>query len=525
MEITLNILCGLGLFFIGISTVSKSLRQLTGSSFRRLIAKAGDHQLAAAATGTVSGVLLQSSNAVTFIIISLINTQALDFKRGLPILAWANVGTSALVFLASMNLRLVALFLLASTGISMHLSNEKSRYQYFITGLMGLGLLLMGTDLIKIGAKPLQDIEEFRQLISFGVQYELLSIFMGLVLAIFTQSTSTVAVVAIGMSQSGLFGIDQTLLLVFGANIGSGISTALLAANLSGTGRQLAYFQCLFKLLGSLLLIALYYLENIYHWPLLKASIAKIYANLAGQIALAYFATQVAGVVGTLPIRNSIVAICRRLSPPTQHEKLSSPKYLYDQALEDPQTAITLAEFETKDIVARIPNLLPYDGSLLTNESRSILLTSSLTILQAVRSFLAEMLDYQPDIEVVERNLKLQAQTELIEQLLDTTHQIGVTLNGLPKTSGILQIRSSVVEGFHFILLSLLDCVANEDKESIPLLEIMTDDRTEIMERLRDMLMNEANGIDQSNYQALLNVTIFLDRSIWLIRRLLLTIK
>ena len=81
------------------------------------------------------------------------------------------------------------------------------------------------------------------------------------------------------------------------------------------------------------------------------------------------------------------------------------------------------------------------------------------------------------------------------------------------------------MEGFHFILLSLLDCVANEDKESIPLLEIMTDDRTEIMERLRDILMNEANGIDQSNYQALLNVTIFLDRSIWLIRRLLLTIK
>jgi hypothetical protein len=53
----------------------------------------------------------------------------------------------------------------------------------------------------------------------------------------------------------------------------------------------------------------------------------------------------------------------------------------------------------------------------------------------------------------------------------------------------------------------------------------MTDDRTEIMERLRDMLMNEASGIEQSNYQALLNVTIFLDRSIWLIRRLLLTIK
>ena len=525
MEITLNILCGLGLFFIGISNVSKSLRQLTGSSFRRLIARAGDHALAAAATGLIAGALLQSSNAVTFIIISLINTKALDSKRGLPILAWANVGTSALVFLASMNLHAISLFLLASTGIGMHLSNDKSRYQYFMTGLMGLGLLLLGTDLIKISAKPLQDIEEFRNLISFGMQYDWLSIFMGMVLAIFTQSTSTVAVVAIGMTQSGLFGIDQTLLLVFGANVGSGVSTALMAANLSGTGRQLAYFQCIFKIIGSLLLIGIFYLENIYHWPLLKSTIASIDAKLAGQIALTYFAIQIAGVLGTLPISKTVLAICQRLSPPTQHEELSRPQYLYDQALEDPQTAITLAECEAKDIVSRIPNLLPYDGTHLDNDNREIVLHSSLMILQAIRTFLTEMLDYQPDIEVVDRNLRLQAQSELIGQLLDSTHQLGITLNGLPKTSGILQIHSSVVEGFHFILLTLVDCVANEDKESVPLLEIMTDDRTEIMERLRDMLINEANDIDQSNYQALLNVTLFLDRSIWLIRRLLLTIK
>ena len=156
MEILINILGGLGLFFIGIASVSQSLRQLTGSTFRRLMSRAGNNPFAAATTGTMAGVLLQSSNAVTFILIGLISTKALDVRRGQPILAWANVGTSALVFLASMNLRMVALFLLAATGIGLHLSNEKSRYRYLMTGLMGLGLLLMGTDLIKIGAKPLQ---------------------------------------------------------------------------------------------------------------------------------------------------------------------------------------------------------------------------------------------------------------------------------------------------------------------------------------------------------------------------------
>ena len=525
MEITLNILCGLGLFFIGIANVSNSLKSLTGPTFRRLMARAGGHPIAAAATGTMAGALLQSSNAVTFIIIGLINTKSLDVKRGLPILVWANVGTSALVLLASMNLRLVALFLLASTGLAMHLSGDKSRYRYFLTGMMGLGLLLMGADFIKVGAKPLQYIEDFRTLIAFGVQSPLLSLIIGMVLAIFTQSTSTVAVAAIGMTQSGLFGLDQTLLLVFGANMGSGISTAMMAANLKGTGRQIAYSQCFFKIMGSAVLILLYFLESTYSWPLIKASVIHIDNSLGTQIALAYLLMQLAGVAGTLLISNKLIAMCQRLSPPTQHEELSRPKFLYDQALEDPSTAIMLAECEVKDIVARIPELLPYDGATLNNIGRQTLLNASLSVMQETNTFISTILDYQPDLEVVERNLKLQAQSELIVQLLETTHQLAITLDGLPDLTHIKQIGDSVIEGLNFILLTLNDCISEEDSESIPLLLIMTDDRAEIMQRLRDTLMQETNELQPAHYQSLLNVTIFLDRLIWLIRRLMLTLN
>jgi phosphate:Na+ symporter len=523
MEITLNILCGLGLFFIGIANVSSSLKSLTGSTFRRLMAKAGGNPFAAAATGTLAGALLQSSNAVTFIIIGLINTKAIDVKRGLPILIWANVGTSALVLLASMNLRLVALFLLASTGFALHLSNEKSRYRYFLTGMMGLGLLLMGADLIKVGAKPLQDIDDFRTLITFGVQWPLLSIIIGLILAIFTQSTSTVAVAAIGMTQSGLFGLDQTLLLVYGANIGSGISTALMAANLSGTGRQIAYSQCFFKVIGSLLLILLFFLETTYPWPLVKAGIIHIDSSLGKEIAFAYLFMQLAGVVGTFLVSGPLINICQRLSPPTAHEELSSPKYLYDQALEDPSTAIELAELEVNDILERIPELLPYDDATLDNLSRQTLLDASLTVIKETNAFLSEMLDYQPAIEIVERNLKLQSQCELIVQLMETTHLISSTLDGLTEMNHLKQTGDSVVEGLHFILLTLSECGTEEGADNIPLLLIMTDDRAEIMKRLRDTLTEETTERQAAHYQSLLNVTIYLDRSIWLIRRLVLT--
>ena len=524
MEIFANILGGLGLFFIGIASVSQGLRQLTGPTFRRLMARAGNHPLAAATVGTLAGVLLQSSNAVTFIIIGLVNTKALDVRRGLPILAWANVGTSALVLLASLNLRLVALFLLAMTGIAMHLSREKSHYRSALTGLMGLGLLLMGTDLIKLGAKPLQDVEDFRELIVFSMQSPLLSIILGVILAVFTQSTSTVAVAAIGLTQSGLFGLDQTLLLVYGANIGSGVSTALMATNLSGTSRQLAYFQCLFKTIGSMLLMVLFYLETAYHWPLLKAAVANIGGTLGHQIAWAYFAMQLAGVVGTLPVSRPLLALCCRWSPPTLHEELSSPHYLYAQALEDPPTAMALAQCEARDIAARIPELLPYDGATLDSPGRQTLLHGSLVVIQEVHAFLAEMLDYQPDLEIVEANLKLQAQCELLIQLMETAHQLGMTLEGLPATEGMAQIRSSVGEGLHVLLLTLNDAVAEQGADTVPLLLLMTEDHTEIMQRLRDSLMREASGLHPAHYQILLNVTLLLERSVWLVRRLVLAI-
>ncbi|MGR8934363.1 MAG: Na/Pi symporter [Gammaproteobacteria bacterium] len=525
MDIALQILGGLGLFFIGISTVSQSLRQLTGQTFRRLIARAGGHPLAAACTGCLAGMLLQSSNAVTFIVIGLINTKLLDVRRGMPVAAWANVGTSALVLLASLNLRLLALFLLALTGVALHLSRETSRYRYLFAGLMGLGLLLLGADMIKLGSKPLQEIDGFSDFVAFGVQSEWLAVLFGAVLAVFTQSTSTVAVAAIGLTQSGVFGLDETLLIVYGANIGSGIGTALMAANLSGAGRQLAYYQCAFKAVGSILLIALFYVENIYRWPLLKAFLIENGDTLGQQIAAAYFALQLAGIFGTLPLRGALLHLCRRLSPPSQHEELSRAQYLYDQALEDPPTAITLAECEARAMAARISELLPYDGAQLDAGGRLTLLDASLAVMGEIRAFLTAMLDYHPDLDVVERNLKLQAQCELIGQLLEAAYQTGSTLETLPQTEGTLRIRAGVVEGLHSILFTLNDIFDTDAADSIAMLLLMTGDRTDIMQRLRESLLSEASAMHPGNYQVLLNVTILLERCVWLVRRLALSVQ
>ena len=106
MEILADIVAGLGLFFIGVRSIGTNMKQMTGARFRRWVAWATGHHLSAALVGTAAGIVTQSSNAVTFISVSLVTSGMITLRRALPIVAWANVGTALLVFLATLDIHI-----------------------------------------------------------------------------------------------------------------------------------------------------------------------------------------------------------------------------------------------------------------------------------------------------------------------------------------------------------------------------------------------------------------------------------
>ena len=50
-----------------------------------------------------------------------------------------------------------------------------------------------------------------------------------------------------------------------------------------------------------------------------------------------------------------IETLLHRLAPPTPAENLSRPRYIYEQALAEPDTAVTLVEREQARIFALLP--------------------------------------------------------------------------------------------------------------------------------------------------------------------------
>src|ERR1700728_271214 len=118
MQAIAPFLTGLGLFFCGVHFVATNLVPLAGRRFRTMLSRVGRHDWMVALFCAAAGVITQSANAVTAIIIGLVSGGLVDKRRAILIPTWSHVGTSVLVILVAIDLRLAASYLVVLTGRS-----------------------------------------------------------------------------------------------------------------------------------------------------------------------------------------------------------------------------------------------------------------------------------------------------------------------------------------------------------------------------------------------------------------------
>ncbi|MBF0305363.1 MAG: Na/Pi cotransporter family protein, partial [Alphaproteobacteria bacterium] len=256
------IAAGLGLFFTGVKLIGSNLKQSSGRRLRAIIARGTRNRVAAAGVGVVAGAITQSTNAVTFIVVSMVSAGLIEARQAIPVVVWANVGTSVLVLLATLDMHTAILFLVAIAGLAHYLDLDRSaRWRHVVGALLGLGLLFLGLDLLKQGAQPLRGLEMTREFVAFSAQSHLIAVIIGTLLSLVAQSSATVSIIAVALVSSGILGIEQTVLIVYGAGLGSGLSVWFLSSNLAGRQRQIANLQFACKAIGALILIPLIEIE------------------------------------------------------------------------------------------------------------------------------------------------------------------------------------------------------------------------------------------------------------------------
>lgn len=523
IEIAGNLFAGLGLFFVGVKLIGSHLKQMAGRGLRNLVAHAVNATWRAALLGMVSGAVTQSTNAVTFIVTSMNTAGMLTIRQAMPVVIWANLGTAAIVLAATLDIHLMVFYLLGLVGMAYYFDIEKSaRYRHLAGAFLGVSLLFLGLQMIKVGAAPLREITLVRDFLHFSVQSYILSFLAGVIITLVAQSSATVSIIAVTMTHAGLISMDQTILIIYGAGVGSAASLWLMGANLRGVGRQLVLLQILLKCTAAVILLVFLALELGCNIPLIKAMVATITVDMDTQAALAYLVFQLVGGLATSVFSGAIYQKLVIWSPPGIEETLAEPHFLYAQALEDTDTALDLVDKELTRQLSMLPMYLSaadHANAQKPATSTDVLFKANQAVADRIDDFLTELMNRLPDRQALDRMLNLRTKNQLQIDLREGLQLFDQLLTGYGHfPDGNDGLARTLTEAMHFILLALIDTATTSDSDDQEMLQTLTSDRSEVMERIRHKLLAEGCQFDYQIQETLFTATSLFERLVWVVR-------
>ncbi|BDV43243.1 sodium:phosphate symporter [Geotalea uraniireducens] len=232
LQYILEALGGLGLFILGMKTMSEGLQKLAGDRFRRLLERVAGNRLTAALLGTTLSSLLQSSSAAGIITISFVNAGLVSLYQALGILLGTGIGTTlAVQFIAFKitSLALPAIFL----GVALKYFGRRRRWVNAGELLLGAGLLFLGLRVMESNLLPLQQSSVIFNSDTYFISKRLTAVLLGAFLTFLVQSSSAAIGIVMALVGSGLVSFDSGAAMVIGEVLGTSCITAI--ASIGGT--------------------------------------------------------------------------------------------------------------------------------------------------------------------------------------------------------------------------------------------------------------------------------------------------
>lgn len=228
----LEALGGLGLFILGMKTMTDGLQKLAGDKFRRALERIAGNRLAAALLGSSLSSLLQSSSAACIITIGFVNAGLISLYQALGILLGTGIGTTlAVQFIAFKitSFALPAIFV----GVVLRFFVRRRRWVNAGELLLGAGLLFLGLRVMEANLQPLQQNAIILGHDTFLISKHFTSVLFGALLTLLVQSGSTAIGIVMALAGSGLVSFETGAAMVLGELVGTSVITAF--ASIGGT--------------------------------------------------------------------------------------------------------------------------------------------------------------------------------------------------------------------------------------------------------------------------------------------------
>lgn len=257
-----TLLGGLAFFLYGISLMSSGLEKVAGGRLEQLLKKMTSNPFKSFILGAGITAVIQSSSAVTVMLIGLVNSGIMSLSRTVTVIIGANLGTTITAWMLSLTAiqetagTLFKLLkpetfspLLAFAGILMIMLAKTNKRKSVGSVLIGFAILMFGMQLMSGAMAPLADMPSFTNtMIAFS--NPILGFLVGMVITMIIQSSS--ASIGILQALTLVAGVswEVAIPIILGQNLGTCISAVLASIGVSTNAKRVAGIHVIYNIIS-----------------------------------------------------------------------------------------------------------------------------------------------------------------------------------------------------------------------------------------------------------------------------------
>jgi phosphate:Na+ symporter len=302
-----ELLAGLGIFLFGIFLMEESIKNLSGRAFKKLLRKYTEGKLRSIFTGAFATAILQSSSAVTLMLLAFAGAGIITFENALGAVLGTNVGTTLTAWIVAgigfkVNIEALAMPFIGIGGLGLIFLGKTGKANNISKLLVGFGFLFLGLDYMK---KSLDNFAANFDLSQFEGYHIIFFLIIGFILTALVQSSSASMAIILSAINAGLIDFSVGAAMVIGTNLGTTVTVLIGAIGGTVTKKRVAWSHFFFNFITGIIAflmlpILIWLLNDFFNFqndPVIGLALFHTIFNVIGVLAflpfLAFFAAMI----------------------------------------------------------------------------------------------------------------------------------------------------------------------------------------------------------------------------------------
>lgn len=283
-----TVLGGLAFFLYGMNIMSSGLEKMVGGKLERVLKSMTSSKWRSLALGAVITIAVQSSSAVTVMLVGLVNSGIMQLSQTVGVIMGSSVGTTLTAWILSFTgiqsenffLRLLKPEsfspLVALVGILLVTVHKDGKKRDIGTILLGFAVLMTGMSFMSQAVSPLADMPVFQNVLVM-FKNPLAGVALGTIVTGVIQSSAASVGILQSLSLTGSITFGMALPIITGSNIGTCVTGILSCVGTNKNAKRVAMVNLYFKAIGTVVVLSIFYgLDAVFHFGFIDQPISAV---------------------------------------------------------------------------------------------------------------------------------------------------------------------------------------------------------------------------------------------------------